>query len=1099
MTPSLPPVVAPLVRAVFAAVLAAQSLPAQDHWSFRPLGRPPLPEPVAGNADFVANEIDRFVAARLAAAGRRPSPTADRETLIRRVTLDLWGLPPTRDEVLAFLHDEEPGAWDRLLDRLFASPRHAEHMARLWLDVARYGDTHGLHLDNYREIWPYRDWVIRAFEANLPYDRFTTEQLAGDLLPGASLDQRIATGFVRSHVTTSEGGSIDEEVYVRNVVDRVNTFGTVFLGLSVNCAQCHDHKFDPITQRDYYGLFAFFNNEDGPPLDGNAKAHDPVVKVEDAEQRAARERLEAERATLETEIGTTLARFEYVEPLPAEDEPRLDWTWIDDELPAPAKDQAFTWVDAPVHAGRRAMRRRGEGLHQHWFTDAPQPLRVGDGDELYVHVWLDPTDPPRQVMVQWHVDGSRWEHRAFWGESVIPWGKEGTASRHAAGPLPPTGRWVRLAVRAADVGLPAGSLVHGIAFTQHGGTVVWDDVGIRSALPQSAQDFVWIDDDVPPGANPRGDGESWRWTGPDAQPAPFSGARALRRSMGKGLNQDFFEGATPPLELARGDRLFAHVWLDPKDPPRSVQLQFNDGSWDHRVRFGDEAHGPKRGNGGDFRAGDLPRTGEWVRLEVALADVGLAPGAKLMGFAFTQVGGTVHWDAAGVRGFALRDDRAAVSHRAWLARAAKDETLPAAVKAALATEPAERDARQARLLLEHWLRHVHPPSRTAIARQTARLATLETERRALDEKVPTTLVMRERAEPRKAYLLRRGEYDKRGDEVSRRVPDWLPPWPADAPLDRLGLARWLLQPDHPLTARVAVNRLWQQFFGIGIVKTAEEFGTKGEAPVDQALLDWLASEFVAQGWDMRRLMRTIVSSATYRQSSSASVEDWQADAENRLYARGPRHRLDAEVLRDQALYLGGLLVEKRFGPPVKPPQPEGIWEAVGYVGSNTVNFTPDRGVEKVHRRSIYTFWKRTAPPPQMTILDAPSREDCRVRRERTNTPLQALLLLNETQYVESARGLAQRLLALEGQDDASRAREALFLATSRRPDPRDVEAIVHLVVSGRARYAASPEAARQLVGVGESAPRQDLDPVELAAWTVAASVILNLDETLTKS
>ncbi|MBI5851119.1 MAG: DUF1553 domain-containing protein [Planctomycetes bacterium] len=1088
-------------RRFLAAALVAGSCAgvaaAQEHWSFQPPRR--TEPPASPDGARVVNAIDAFVHARLAATGRARAPEADKATLIRRVTLDLWGLPPSPEEVRAYLADERPDAWQRVVDRLFASPRRAEHFARQWLDVARYGDTHGLHLDNYREIWPYRDWVIRAFDRELSYDRFIVEQLAGDLLPDATLDQRIATGFVRAHVTTSEGGSIDEEVYVRNVVDRVNTFGTVFLGLSVNCTQCHDHKFDPLTQRDYFGLFAYFNNEDGPPLDGNAKAHDPIVQVPSDEQRADLARVDTERAAVEREIEAELARFEYGEPPSPAAIERRDTSWVDDELPAAAHDAPFTWVDAPVHSGRRAMRRRGDGLHQHWFTGAPRPLRVGDGDELFAHVWIDPTDPPRQVMLQWHVDGSQWEHRAYWGESLIGWGVEDTASRRRVGALPPAGRWARLSVGAADIGLPAGSLVHGIAFTQHGGSAIWDDAGICSATPQDAQDFVWVDDELPSGAVPRGDGASWQWTGRDAGPAPFAGGRALRRSMGPGLNQDFFQDASPPLELARGDRLFAHVRLDPNDPPKSVQLQFNDGSWDHRARWGVEAHGPGSKNGGDFRAGELPRTGEWVRLEVAIEDVGLAPGAKLNGFAFTQVGGTVSWDAAGVRGFALRDDRASISHEAWLARAQKDESLPKAVKDVLAVDRAARDAAQSRLLLEHWLRTVHPPSRALVAERSARLAALDAERKKIDEAIPTTLVMRERVDPRKSYVLRRGEYDKRGVEVGRRIPEWFPPFPSDAPNDRLGLARWLLMPEHPLTARVAVNRFWQQFFGVGIVKTAEDFGTKGEAPSDQALLDWLACEFVAQGWDVRWLVRTIVESATYRQASSAPAGDWRTDPENRLLARGPRHRLDAEVLRDQALLLGGLLVERRFGAPVKPPQPEGLWEAVGYVGSNTVNFTADRGVEKVHRRSLYTFWKRTAPPPQMVILDAPSREECRVRRERTNTPLQALLLMNETQYVESARGFAQRLLALPCDGDAARAREALFTATSRVADPRDVEALVTLVGASRSRFTADLRAAQQLVTIGESVPDPELDVVELAAWTVGASVVLNLDETLTKS
>ncbi len=1081
----------------------AQSRPrGSEHWSFQPIRRPELPS--TSRAQPVSHPIDRFVLATHERLGQTARPEADRATLIRRLSLDLTGLPPTPDELRAYLADAEPDAYGRLVDRLLASPRYGEHQAHYWLDSARYGDTHGLHLDNYREVWPYRDWVIRAFDDNLPYDRFVVEQLAGDLLPEATLEQQIASGFVRSHVTTSEGGAIEEEVYVRNVIDRVSTFVTVFLGLTIGCAQCHDHKFDPISQREFYGLFAFFNNLDGSPLDGNAKAHEPVVKVPTTEQRERLSQLDRERADVEREAAVALAGIAYEEPA-APTAARVETLWVDDEIPTDAQSHdSASWIDAPVKSGARALLRRGEGVHQTYFDGADRMLRIGAGDELFAHVWVDPATPPRQLMLQWRVDGSDWEHRAYWGESLIPWGVEGTASRHRVGDLPATGRYVRLSVDVAVVGLTPGMLVHGMAFTQHGGSAVFDAAGIVSSEPQEPVDFVWVDDELPAGARAQGDGETWRWITAQDSPAPFAGSRALRRSMGDRLNQDFFEGAASPLVLARGDRLFAHVWLDPKDPPNSVQLHWSDGSWNHRVRFGGEAFGTGMPNGANFRAGDLPATGQWVRIEVALADVGLAPGAKLHGLAFTQVGGTVCWDAAGVRGQAARDDRAAVSLETWLARAGSDESLPAPVRDAAKVAASQRDDAQRRTLREHWLRHVHAGSRAVFAPFDARLAALEASRKQLDDAIPTTLVMRERAQMREAYLLRRGEYDKLGTVVERSVPACLPPLPDALPRDRLGLARWLLLPENPLTARVAVNRFWQQLFGVGLVKTAEDFGTQGEAPSDQALLDWLASEFVASGWDVKALLRTIVSSRTYRQSSAASEADWRADPENRLLTRGPRHRLDAEVLRDQALFLGGLLVETRGGPGVKPPQPEGIWEAVAYVGSNTMSFVADQGPEKVHRRSVYTFWKRTAPAPQMTILDVPSREDCRVRRERTNTPLQALMLLNDTQYVEAARGFAQRLLAhgrfgTGSEGDRGRAREALLWATAREARVEDVEALVALVVAQRTVFAADPEAARKFLTVGEAPLDPETDLVELAAWTIATNVVLNLDETLTKN
>jgi hypothetical protein len=1072
----------------------------EEHWAFQPVVERPLPPPGA-HAARERNFIDRFVFARLEREGLAPAPEADRATLIRRLCLDLTGLPPTPDEVQAFVGDEAPDAYEALVERLLGGERHAEHMARYWLDAARYGDTHGLHLDNYREMWPFRDHVIRAFEQNQPYDHFVVEQLAGDLLPGATLEQQIATGFVRAHVTTSEGGSIEEEVYVRNVVDRVDTFGTVFLGLTVGCAACHDHKFDPIAQRDYYRLFAFLNNEDGSPLDGNAKAHAPVVQVPSPEQEAERTVLEAGVAAARAELEAAVAAFEYREPPPdpAADVPAVDTVWIDDELDAvETLGAAPVWVTAPVHSGSRAMERRGEGLHQHFVADLPRKLRVGADDLLFAHVWIDPTDPPREIMLQWNGDGAGdWAHRAFWGEDLIAWGEAGTASRHAAGALPATGRYVRLDVPARALGFGPGAVVHGIAFTQHGGRAVWDAVGIRSRVVQEPEDFVWIDDELPAGAKAEGDGAKWNWQGAtEAGPAPFSGARSLRRGMGARLNQDFFTGATPPLRLGRGDRLFAQVWLDPDDPPTGIQLQFHSGgSWNHRARWGGPCHGEGAGEGGDHRAGELPEAGRWVRLEVGLAEVGLAPGAAIDGWAFTQTGGTLHWDRAGVRTYAQHDDRHLWSLAAWTGLAAVDQALPAPVReAAAAAEPSEA---QRQLLRDHFVRHVHAGSRELVAPLQARLDEAEKQRRELDARIPTTLVMRERAEPRPAFVLRRGEYDQRGEAVERGTPAFLPPMDAALPRDRLGLARWLVDPRHPLTARVAVNRFWQQVFGVGLVRTAEDFGNQGEPPSHPALLDELARRFVAGGWDVRALMRELVLSATYRQASSAAPEAFARDPQNRLLARGPRHRLDAEVIRDSALAVAGLLVEQVGGPGVKPPQPPGLWEAVAYVGSNTMRFEADRGADKVHRRSLYTFWKRTAPPPQMSIFDAPNRESCRVRRERTNTPLQALLLMNDPQFVECARAFAERILRRPGDEDA-RIDWAFVAATGRHATAADRADLLALVEEQRAAFAAAPERAAELVRIGELPPDPSVPAVELAAWTVAANLLLNLDDFVTK-
>jgi hypothetical protein len=909
-------------------------------YAFTPPKKSPLPK--VSDSAWPRNPIDHFILARLDTEGLQPAPEATRTTLLRRVTIDLTGLPPTPAEVDAFLADKSPDAYEKVVERLLGSPRYGEHMARFWFDAARYGDTHGLHLDNYREIWPYRDWVINAFNANMPYDRFVTEQLAGDLLPTATVDQQVATGFIRCHVTTSEGGSIEEEWYVRNVVDMVDTTGTVFLGTSIGCARCHDHKYDPIKMKDYYSLFAFFNSIDGGPLDGNAAQHAPVIRVASREQLAALEALKKKSAIVREKITAELGKVKYEEPAESpKPDPRgqkADYVWIDDDLPPGTRtpvvggpNAAWTFVgkdEGPVLSGQKSLKRVATGLSQVYFEQTSSVLTIGEGDKLFAHVWLDPKDPPRQIMLQWHSDS--WRHRAYWGENLIDWGKDKSTERLLIGPLPEKGKWVRLEVDAAKVGLNRGATVVGWAFTQFGGTAYWDKSGLFTATPQGSQSFD--------------------------------------------------------------------------------------------------------------------------------------------------------------------------SLAAWVARAETTggANLPKPVQDAVKVTAAKRTDAHKKLLRDHFLTQIYSKTRPVFEPLNRDLAAGDKEVAELEKKFPTTLVFKERSEPRPAFILKRGEYDQKGEKVERATPPALPPFPSDAPKNRLGLARWLLLPEHPTTARVAANRLWQQIFGTGLVKTAEDFGVQGEPCSHPELLDYLAVQFREDGWDVKKLMRLLVTSATYRQASRVTPEKLAKDPANRLLARGPRFRLDAEEVRDQALFTGGLLVEKLGGPSVKPPQPSGIWEAVGYLTSNTRNFTADTGVEKVHRRSLYTFWKRTAPPPQMASFDAPSREACRVRRERTNTPLQALVLLNDIQFVECARGLAQRAMKEAGAKVDDQLTHLFRLALARNPDALDLEVLRgayqdHLVV-----FRKDAAAAKKLIATGESKPDPKLDPSELAALTMIGNLVLNLDEVVTK-
>ncbi len=944
----------------------------QQHWSFVPVKRPELS--AVKNETWVRNPIDRFVLNRLEREGLQPSPPASKPTLVRRLTYDLTGLPPTPAEVDAFLADESPDAYEKVIERLMRTPRYGEHMARYWLDAVRYGDSHGLHFDNERSLWPYRDWVIDAFNRNVPFDRFTVEQLAGDLLPNPTREQLIATGFNRCNVTTSEGGSIEEEVLVRYAVDRTEAMSTVFLGLSLGCAVCHDHKFDPVTQKEFYSLFAFFRSAADAAMDGNAILPPPIMKLPTPEQDSRLRLLDEQIALGRRNVSEKIARIEYVDPA--------------------------TTSPAVASAGVESSGSGGSGAAN------AQPAPAG------------------QTAIQ-----------------------------------------------------PA--------------------------------EFIWIDDELPAGAKPQGD-TPWKWVSKsDGQ--VFFGERASTRSA-PGLSQHFFTDANPGLRVGEGDKLFSHVYLDPANPPKTVMLQFNDGTWEHRAFWGDDLIGFGSGDTPGHRPiGPLPEAGKWVRLEVDAAKVGLSPGSVLGGWAFTQHGGTVWWDKAGIVTRTPQGDAGFESLTAWEAyeRVQAKSTLPKPLQDAIKADPSKRNDEQKRLIREHFLENVYAKTRPVFAALRMQLDVLNKERAALDASIPSTMVMAEMPQPRETFLLIRGAYNRRGDKVTAGVPSILPPMPKDAPANRLGLAQWLVDPSHPLTSRVNVNRFWQQFFGLGLVKTSNDFGSQGDWPSHPELLDWLSAEFMnptpsgrgpsegGSNWDIQHLVRLIVTSNTYRQSSRVTPELFKRDPENTLLARGPRFRMDAEVVRDTALAASGLLVEKLGGRSVKPYQPPGLWEAVGFLGSNTREYKRDAG-DGLYRRSLYTFWKRTSPPAALTTFDAPSRETCTVRRPRTNTPLQALALMNDEQYVEASRQLARRMMIESGPAPHDRLSFGFRLCTARRPQGRELDVLANLFNEQLAYYQSDRDAALKLLSVGESKRDESLDSSEYAAWTMMANLILNLDETVTK-
>ena len=879
----------------------------ENHWSFEPIVRP-VP-PVIEEDRWTRNAIDRFVLARLAEEELDPQSETSRDVLIRRVTFDLTGLPPTPGEVDQFLADESPDAYERVVDRLLRSSRYGEHMARFWLDAARYGDTHGLHLDNYREMWPYRDWVVEAFNRNLSYRDFVIEQLAGDLLPNATRDQLVATGFNRCNVSTSEGGSIKEEVYTRNVVDRVVTTSTVFMGLTFECTRCHDHKFDPLTMKDFYSFFAYFNSIDGEPLDGNRKEHAPILRLPSEFQSEQLERFDEEIGVLDLSV-------------------RGDWTEVD--------EAQSLWETKLIAEQESAKEENPNALVlKDWYSVGP----FGD-----VRLYLLPR-----------------KH-----------GPEGKAIDLKASYKTSTDETVTWQRRSA-----------------------WKDGVVHSDLKgDTAANFIY---------------------------------RVIESPMEQ----------TVKVSLGSDDGI--KVYLNQNE------LLSKDVS---------------RGAAADQEILDLPL--QKGRNELLLKIVNYGGNT---GFYFSLVDGA--------------------------------SALPEEILKIVELAPDARSDEQDIKLREHYRNKESKfPALVAAIEQ---LKTIREKRSAIDREIPLTLVWKERAEPRKAFVLNRGEYDQHGEEVTRRTPAALPPIPEGFPNNRLGLAYWLTDTSHPLTARVAVNRYWQQLFGVGLVKTAEDFGSQGEPPTHPALLDWLAASFRESGWDVKALMKTMVMSASYRQSSKMTPELIERDPENRLYARGPRFRLDAEMLRDQALAVSGLLVERLGGSSVKPPQPDGLWFAVGYSGSNTVKFEADAGGDKIHRRSLYTFIKRTSPPPQMSTFDGPSREACVMRRERTNTPMQALLLLNDPQFVEASRALAERMLTESHADEGDRAERMWRLCLGRFSTPEESSDLRLAYQEELAFYQSNTKAARGLIGMGESSAREDLDVAELAAWTTVASLLLNLDEVVTKN
>ncbi|MEZ6059501.1 MAG: DUF1553 domain-containing protein [Planctomycetaceae bacterium] len=889
-----------------------------QHWSFSPIVAPQIP--VVKNPAWCSNPIDFFIAARCDQAGLSPNDPAAREAIIRRATFDLTGLPPTIEEIDAFLADDSDNAYERVIDRLLASDSYGERMATEWLDVARYSDTYGYQVDRDRFVWPWRDWVIGAFNRNLPFDDFITEQLAGDLLPNPTKEQILATTFNRLHGQKVEGGSVPEEFRVEYVADRTQTVGTAFLGLTMECCRCHDHKYDPITQREYYQLFSYFNNIDEAGLYSYFTDAIPTPTLRLTTDEQERHLAEATAAVEEAERRLV----DYLRSVPSstgEGDNHTGGHAIAASLPNQLAHLDFE--DGAVGENKSVTDAARGGKVVKLTGDHGIDTGVGNfprWQPFSVSLWLNvPKDYERAVVFHrsraWTDAGSRGY------ELLIEGGRLSAALIHFY-----PGNAIR--VQAADK-LPLNTWTH-VSMT-------WDGSSRANGL------HLWV----------------------NGEPAPIQVVR---------------------------DNLYKNI----------------------------------TGGGGDT-----------ITIGERFRDMGLAGGM--------------------VDDFRVFDRELTKAELATLYDGL----------ASAPGEPAGNSAADSQ---------IHRPDELRAELQSRREALCR-----LQDSFEEIMVMRELPEPRPAFLLTRGAYDAHGEPVTANVPASLPPLPGGAPNNRLGFARWLTSPQHPLTARVAVNRYWQLCFGNGLVRTPEDFGSQGANPTHPLLLDWLAADFRENGWDVKRLLKQIMMSSTYRQSSAATAENRRIDPDNLWLSRAPVYRLPAEMLRDNALAVSGLLHNQIGGPPAKPYELEAAFKPS----------TPDTGAG-LHRRSLYTYWKQTAPAPMMTTLDAAKREVCRMRRERTSSPLQSLVVINSPQFIEAARILADRLIRQHGNDEAAIVDDMFRRLTARHPDDTERDSLLALFEQQQRHFADNQDAAKAYLAVGEAVAQSE-DSVALAAWTSVANTLFAYD------
>ena len=929
----------------------------EGHWAFI---SPKTSTPHKGKLKWGHNPIDHFVLKQLEANGLEPATEATRELLIRRVTFDLIGLPPTLAEVDAFVNDKSPNAYEKIVDRLLASKSYAERMTLHWMDVARYGDSSVHHADGPRTMWPWRDWVINAYHTNKSFKDFATEQLAGDLIPNATVDQKIATGFNRNHGTTDEGGLIVEEYRVEYVVDRVKTTGNVFLGLSIECAQCHSHKYDPISHKEYYEFFAFFNNNADSGKQTRGGNAPPMVDVISKESQAKRQAAEAKLKAANEKIA--------------------------------------------------AYRKGVQAAFEKWTVEAAKNVDAQPNEPagLLAHFPLDEFKDRKGTDFVNEKNEVKWEGG---GRTVA--GQSGQAFRVEGNGF----------INVKDVQTPEWNQPFSF------GCWVKPDAGNANGALFSKMN----------------EGNAFRGFDLWLQ----------QGSVGTHLISKWQDNAIKVVSKAKVPaKKWTHVFVtyDGKGKAAGTKIYINGKVQEHNI----EADGlkgtiqtPK-----EFRIGRRFNSAQANNIEID--DVRLYDRELVIA------------DISAVSG-----------------------SNPIAPLLAIASD--KRSPKQTETLLNHYLNNIDQPHQKLLAEKRA----AETEIAAANKSKVNTMIMGDLGNMRKTFVLERGHYEHplKEEVIKPGVPAFLPPMPEGSTANRLGLAQWLTRPDHPLTARVAVNRYWSLLFGQGIVKSVSDFGTQGAWPTHPALLDWLATDFVKNNWNIKHTFKQIVMSATYRQSSKLNRELYNRDPENNLIARGPRFRLQGEFVRDNALAVSGLLVDRAGGPGVKPYQPPGLWNEVSLGGN--VRFRQDTG-ENLYRKSMYTYWKRSAPAPSMTIFDAPTREKCMVERPRTNTPLQALVTLNDPQFTEAARNLAQRMIKEGGQSAQERVTYGYRLVTARQPKPIVANILVAAYNEELENFKKNTEAADKLIAVGESKRDETINNAEHAAWTIVASMLLNLDEVITR-